>query len=209
MIKNIIFDLGGVVITIDQAEAVRRFTELGVKDAAHRLDPYTQAGIFGDLEAGKISAEDFRIELGKLVGREMTYDECQYGWLGYRKDVPERNLKMLRKLRREGYRVILLSNTNPYMTDWAESPDFDGEGHPMTDYFDAVYLSYRVKMMKPDANFFRHVLQQEQIPAEETLFVDDGPRNVQAASELGIHTLCPVNGEDWTEELTKRLANSI
>ena len=49
-IKNIIFDLGGVILTLDPMQAVRRFEEIGVKDAVKRLDSYTQHGIFGDLE---------------------------------------------------------------------------------------------------------------------------------------------------------------
>ena len=79
MIKNIIFDLGGVIITIDQPEAVRRFASLGLPDAEKALDPYTQSGIFGDLEAGKITDEEFRVAFSQLVGREVTWEECQYG----------------------------------------------------------------------------------------------------------------------------------
>ena len=56
MIKNILFDLGGVIITLDQQQAIRRFQEIGLKDADQRLDAYTQEGIFGDLERGAISA---------------------------------------------------------------------------------------------------------------------------------------------------------
>ena len=66
-----LFDLGGVIITLDQSQAIRRFEELGVPDAAQRLDPYQQSGIFGQLEEGMISAEDFRRELSKLVGYEV------------------------------------------------------------------------------------------------------------------------------------------
>ena len=201
MIHNIIFDLGGVVITISQAEAIRRFAALGLTDAPRRLNPYTQAGIFGDLEEGKITAEDFRRELSTLTGREQTFDSCRHAWLGYRADLPERILDMLRRLRREGYRLILLSNTNPFMMSWAMSDEFDGQGHPMTYYFDACYLSYKLKVMKPSEHFFRHVLAAEGIAPDETLFVDDGPRNVAVASQLGIHTLCPENGSDWTGAL--------
>lgn len=201
MIKNIIFDLGGVIVTIDQEEAVRRFTQLGLSDAESALNPYTQSGIFGDLEAGKITDEEFRIAFGKLIGRDVSWDECQYGWLGYRKELPPRNVEMLKELRSRGYRLILLSNTNPYMMAWAESPEFDGAGHALSDFFDATYKSYQVKLMKPDEQFFRHVLMQEQISPDETLFVDDGPRNVAAASQLGIHTFCPENGKDWTQEI--------
>ena len=124
MIRTIIFDLGGVIITIDQPQAVRNFQEIGLKDAATLLDPYTQQGIFGDLEEGLISDEDFRRELSRMVGRELTWEECQYGWLGYRKELPPRNLEALRRLREEGYRLVLLSNTNGYMQRWAET-DFD------------------------------------------------------------------------------------
>ena len=99
----------------------------------------------------------------------------------------KRNLEVLKKLKSEGYRIILLSNTNPYMMSWADSEDFDGEGHPLI-IFDSSYRSYDVNKMKPDEMFFRYVLSKEHILPEDTLFVDDGPRNVAAASELGMHT---------------------
>ena len=201
MIRNIIFDLGGVILTLDQPQAVRRFEALGLKDAEQRLDPYTQQGIFGDLEEGKIDAEAFRLELSKLIGREVSFDECCYAWQGYAKELPQRNLDALTKLRSEGYRLILLSNTNPYMMEWVDSPRFDGQGHGIRDYMDACYLSYEMKVMKPADSFFRRVLMAEKIPPSACLFVDDGPRNVAAASQIGIRTYCPENGADWTEEI--------
>ncbi|MCR4810055.1 MAG: HAD family phosphatase [Prevotella sp.] len=207
MIKTIIFDLGGVIITINHDEAVRRFEALGLKDAAQRLDPYTQGGIFGDLEEGKIDAEDFRRELSLLIGREVTYEECRYAWLGYCGDIPQRNLDMLQRLRDMGYRVVLLSNTNPYMMSFIRSTDFDGKGHSIDHYLDALYLSYQMKVMKPNETFFRLVLMAEQSSPFDCLFVDDGPRNVAAASQVGMHTFCPKNGEDWTEELLEKLKN--
>jgi putative hydrolase of the HAD superfamily len=120
-IKTVIFDLGGVIITLDQSQAIRRFKELGLADAEQRLDPYLQSGIFGDLEGGKITAEDFRRELSILVGHEVTVEQCEYAWQGYSKALPQRNLDALKRLHEEGYRVLLLSNTNPYMMAWAES----------------------------------------------------------------------------------------
>ena len=80
MIKTIIFDLGGVVITLAQQQAVERFKALGLEDAEQRLDSYTQSGIFGDLEHGLISDEDFRRELSVLLGHEVTHEECAYAW---------------------------------------------------------------------------------------------------------------------------------
>lgn len=205
VIKNIVFDLGGVIMTLDPAEALRRFKALGLSDAERYLDSYTQSGIFGNLEEGKITAEDFRSKLNSLTGHELTFDECKHAWLGYRKDVPQRNLDLLKELRAKGYRLILLSNTNPFMMDWALSSEFDGKGSSLNDYFDALYLSYRLGIMKPAPDFFRQVLDNENILPEETLFVDDGPRNVEAAGKLGFITMCPDNGSDWTGELRSLL----
>ena len=205
VIKNIVFDLGGVIMTLDPAEALRRFKALGLSDAERYLDSYTQSGIFGNLEEGKITAEDFRSKLSSLTGHELTFDECKHAWLGYRKDVPQRNLDLLKELRAKDYRLILLSNTNPFMMDWASSSDFDGKGSSLNDYFDALYLSYRLGIMKPVPDFFRQVLDNENILPEETLFVDDGPRNVEAAGKLGFMTMCPDNGSDWTGELRSLL----
>ena len=201
MIKNIIFDFGGVVITIDQPEALRRFKALGLLDAEEILDPYTQGGFFGDLEEGKITAEDFRRKLSGLCGRELTFEECRHAWLGYRGDLPRRNLEALRRLRREGHRLILLSNTNPFMMSWAESTAFDGEGHSVHDYFDATYMSFKLGVMKPDEQFFRKVLMSERVLPGECLFLDDGPRNVATASQMGIRTFLTENGADWTHEI--------
>lgn len=205
VIKNIVFDLGGVIMTLDPAEALRRFKALGLSDAERYLDSYTQSGIFGNLEEGKITAEDFRSKLSSLTGHELTFDECKHAWLGYRKDVPQRNLDLLKELRAKGYRLILLSNTNPFMMDWALSSEFDGKGSSLNDYFDALYLSYRLGIMKPAPDFFRQVLDNENILPEETFFVDDGPRNVEAAGKLGFITMCPDNGSDWTGELRSLL----
>lgn len=201
MIKTIIFDLGGVIITLDPQEAIRRFQEIGLHDAIKQLDSYTQTGIFGDLERGKINEETFRKEISLLAHREVTWEECQYAWLGYAKEVPKRNLTVLRKLRQEGYKLLLLSNTNPFMMSWVNSSDFDGEGHSIEDYFDGCYLSYELGVMKPDKMFFQEVLNRENLTPSETLFLDDGPTNIAVASQLGIITMCPKNGDDWTNEI--------
>ena len=131
MIRTLIFDLGGVIITLDQQQAVRRFEAIGLADAAKHLDPYTQGGIFGELEAGRLSAEGFRLELGRLIGHEVSHEQCAYAWQGYAKEVPARNLEALMRLRQEGYRVVLLSNTNPYMMEWVLSDSFDQNGHSL------------------------------------------------------------------------------
>ena len=201
MIKTVIFDMGGVIITLDENKACKRFVELGMKEFAEKMDPYKQVGLNGQLEEGKISEEEYRRMVSEKLGREVSFEELQHCWLGYMKEVPARNLMALRKLKEQGYRVVLLSNTNPYVSAWVDREAFSGDGHPIGDYFDAMYRSYEVKYMKPDENFFRYVLGQEKTMPEECLFIDDGPRNCCAASELGLFTYCPQNGEDWCDKI--------
>ena len=197
--------MGGVIITLDSDEAVRRFAALGMENIVEQMNPYTQGGISGDLEEGKLSENEYRKKLSEICGRTLSYEEIQHCWMGYMKEVPARNLALLRKLKAQGYRIVLLSNTNPYIADWTDAENWDGEHHSIQDYFDALYRSFEVKCMKPNEKFFRHVLQAEKLLPEEALFIDDGPRNCAAASELGIRTFCPANGTDWTGEIYKYL----
>ncbi len=205
LIRNIAFDLGGVVIALSYEQAVKRFEEIGLSDARKHLDAFCQQGIFGDLEKGVITPEEFRTEISRLVGRELSHDECRYAWHGYVEAVPQRNLQMLLRLRQLGYKVCLLSNTNPYMICLLYTYEFDGNGHSIEYYFDNLYLSYQCKQMKPSPEIFRMMLEGQQSTPEETLFIDDGQKNIEAAKALGIQTLFPKNNEDWTEPLAKLL----
>ena len=203
-IKNIAFDLGGVVLALSYEQAVQRFEEIGLKNARQHLDAFEQKGIFGDLESGRINAEDFRRELSVLVGRNLTAEECYTAWHGYVDHVPQHNLDTILSLRARGYKVCLLSNTNPYMMQWANK-DFDGKGHPISYFFDALYLSYECKVMKPNREIFEIMLKGQASLPQETIFIDDGPRNVEVATAMGMLTLCPRNNEDWTEALLKKI----
>ena len=195
-------------MTICQDEAIKRFKSIGLKNVENYLNPYTQTDIFGDIEEGKISAEQFRAKLSELIGKEVTYEECKFAWLGYRQDVPLRNLDILRKLKARGYKLILLSNTNPFMMSWGLSGEFDGNGNSLESYFDSLYLSYKLGVMKPNKKIFQYIIDNEKIQPGESLFIDDGERNINAARLLGFKTLCPINGEDWTKELIELLKNN-
>ena len=71
--------------------------------------------------------------------------------------------------------------------------------------FDKAYLSYECGLMKPDPALFSLICHREAIQPSESLFVDDGEKNTHAASLLGFHTLCPPDGTDWTEPLSRLL----
>ena len=205
-IKTIIYDYGGVIMTSAQDEAVRRFCELGIGPELMPLDKYNQTGVFLAFEEGKITADEFRDELNRRSGCQLTHDDYRWACLGYVGDIPTRNLELFRHLRQQGYRQLLLSNTNPYMMSWAMSSDFDGEGKALSDYLDECYCSYALRMLKPDSAIFQYVIDREHITPETSIFVDDNVRNIQAARDMGFHTLQPVNGEDWTGSLLAMLS---
>ena len=203
-IKNIAFDFGGVVLALSYEQAVSRFEEIGLANARQHLDAFQQKGIFGALEEGCITAEEFRQQLSLMVGRTLTMDECYYAWQGYLEYVPQKNIETILQLRQNGYKVCLLSNTNPFMMQWANA-DFDGKGNGVSHYFDALYLSYQLKVMKPHREIFEIMLRGQQATAAETIFIDDSTSNCAAAEAMGIRTLCPQNNADWTAPLLQML----
>lgn len=202
---HVVFDLGGVVFRLDKMIAIQRFKEIGVAQAEEFLDDYAQQGIFGDLEAGVLTAEQYRDELSRITGKALTMEQLEYAWTGYAAELFQRNFDALLRLRREGFPVALLSNTNPFMMRWARSTEFDGNGHGLDYYFDRLYLSYEMRMMKPSPEIFKAMIDREQTTPGNILFIDDSARNCQAAAALGIKTLNPANGGDWRHDVSSLL----
>ena len=193
---HVVFDLGGVVFRLDKMIAIERFKEIGVTHIEEFLDDYAQKGIFGDLEAGLLTGEQYRKQLSHIVGKELTMEQLEYAWTGYAAELYERNFDALKRLRHEGFPVALLSNTNPFMMRWARSNKFDGNGHGLDYYFDRLYLSYEMRMMKPSPEIFKAMIEGEQTVPENILFIDDSAHNCEIAAALGIRTLNPANGSD-------------
>lgn len=204
-IKNVVFDFGGVIIDIDRDKAVRRFKEIGVEEADTYLDLYKQNGIFLEIEDGSITPETFQAKLGAMAGRTLSFEDCVYAWTGYVKGVDACKLEYLSDLRRRGYRVYILSNTNPFMMSWALSKEFTPAGKALSEYADELFLSYQMKMVKPSVEIFQYMMEHAHLQAKETLFVDEGLANVRIAEELGLHTYLPANGEDWRPAIEKML----
>ena len=206
MIKNIAFDFGGVIFNLDYEGAVESFKRIGLADADQRLDRYHQRGIFEELESGRIKPDAFRKELSQMCHRELTHDEVLSAWLGYvGGPVDLSRLDAIDDLRRRGYRTFLLSNTNPYVQQWAESPAFCAYGRPLSSFMDKCYTSYEVGIMKPAEGIFRHMLTDADILPSETLFLDDSAANVEAAARLGIRTLLVEKNADWRADLNRCL----
>lgn len=202
VIKNIVFDLGGVIMDLDRERSVRRFEELGVKDAGQLIDPYEQKGIFLEVENGKATAEEFQRKLSEHAGRELSMEELSYGWMGFIVGVPQYKLDYMLELRKK-YNVYVLSNTNPFiMANWAKTKAFSEAGRPLDDYCEKIYASYEIGVTKPHIRIFEYMLEDSGMIPSETLFIDDGQTNVKVGASLGMQVYQPANKEDWREAIT-------
>lgn len=205
MIKNILFDMGGVIFNQDTEQAFRRFAEQGI-DTDRYMGKFGQRGFFLDLEEGKIDEDEFCIRMSEAVGHPVLLGEAAYCWQGFYKDTPLERLHFLIDLRKE-FHLGLLSNTNPFMMRLTDSSRFSYDRLPISHYFDSMFLSYEMKVCKPNEKIYRMALLRDGMLAEETLFVDDSLKNVEGARKLGIHGLHVVSNSDWREELTSLLHN--
>ncbi len=214
LIKNIIFDLGGVVIPLTPEVAWDRFESLGIKDTRQRMGLYGQTGIFLDVENGTIDAPTFQRKLAQLAQEQacvfgdeepmFSFEQTLWAWKGYVESVDINRLNNLLRLKKE-YNVILLSNTNPFIVAWAETDAFSGDGHPLNHYFHQTFYSCQMKDYKPAPTIFQKMLSQAEILPQESLFLDDGQKNIEAAESLGIHGLLVEKNQDWMMPLLHKL----
>jgi len=187
-IDAIIFDLGGVILNIDYQLPVKAFKKLGIENFNELFSQASQTNLFNDYETGKISSEEFLLEMKKYVKEGTNEDAIISAWNSILLDLPEERLFALEKAA-ENHRIFLLSNTNALHIDSFNQYLLSSLQLPSLEpFFETLYLSYEVGLRKPDSRIFEFVLQDAGLNPERTLFIDDSIQHIQAASELGIIT---------------------
>ena len=203
MIKNLLFDLGGVIMDIRRLNCVASFERLGMKDADSFLGEYSQKGPFLQLEEGAISEAEFRTAVRQFIDGEVTDEQIDSAFCDFLVGIPKYRLEQLRELKKQ-YGIYMLSNTNSIMWHSRIAEDFRQEGLEREDYFDGIVTSFEAKSIKPDAKIFHTVVEKLGIKPEETLFLDDSQKNLDAAAELGFQTLLVTPGSEFFELLNAR-----
>lgn len=196
-IKNLIVDFGGVLIDLDRQRCIEKFKSLGLPDVEAMLNIYHQQDFFLKYEKGLISSAEFRDTIRRKIGKPVTDVQIDDAWNSFLAGIPVSKLNLLLKLRKH-YVVYLLSNTNEIHWQWSCKHAFPYRGFRVEDYFEHIYLSYEMKMAKPDVGIFQKVLDETGILPPETLFIDDSEANCRAAEALGISTYTPQVHEDWS-----------
>lgn len=189
--KNIIFDLGGVVLNIDYLLAVKAFKILGLGDFDTFFSQAQQKQLFDLYEKGEITSDNFRKELKTychLANTGLDDTAIDNAWNSMLLDLPQERLNLLKRFK-QSHRTFLLSNTNEihidafnvYLQKNFNIPDLSG-------HFEKLYLSYKVGMRKPDTEIFELVLSENNLDPKETLFIDDSIQHIESAKKIGIQT---------------------
>ena len=186
-IKNIVFDLGGVLVDLDFKSAINGLQEAGFANVKEQLQAFDRGGIFQKFELGEVNADEFRTAIRENSTVTLTDEEVDTLWNLMLLEIPREKLELILELRGK-YMVYLLSNTNPIHWDYVCKNAFNYRGFRVNDYFEETFLSYEMHLAKPDKAIFEKVLEEANLLPEETLFIDDSEANCQAAEELGIHT---------------------
>ncbi|MCF8453619.1 MAG: HAD family phosphatase [Pedobacter sp.] len=188
-IRNIIFDYGNVIFTIDFNRAQHYLTELGVKNVEHFFSHKGHNPLFDQFEQGLISSSEFREGIRKETGIQSLSDaEIDQAWNSLLIGVPEPNHALLLKVK-EKYRTFLLSNNNEIHYNWIM--DYLKREHNVDSnaaFFEKEYYSHRMKMRKPNREIFEFVMRENNLNPEETLFIDDSPQHLKTADMLGLNT---------------------
>ncbi len=188
-IRHIIFDLGGVILNIDYHRTINKFVGYGIDNFEDIYSQATQTDLFDKLEKGLIGKDEFVEGLQKLSGKPLTEAQVLEGWNDLILDFPLRRLQLLQQLRLY-YDLFLLSNTNEIHEAAFNKLLSTTHGMPnLGVFFDKVYLSHRVGMRKPDREIFEHVLRENDLKPEHTLFIDDSPQHIKTAASMGIQTI--------------------
>ena len=195
-LKNIIFDLGVVLLNIDYALTAASFRKLGVQDFEKQYSYEGQQQLYNDYEKGFLSKEEFCERLRGICALPLTDEQIASAWNSMLLDFPAEREALLARLGSR-YRLFLLSNTNSMHVEAFTRSLREQFGYDIFEkHFEKAHFSSDIGMRKPDLEIFRHVLQSHGLEPEETLFIDDVQSNVDAARQVGIQAVLLKPGQD-------------
>lgn len=194
-IKNIIFDLGGVFLNINFAKTEAAFAQLGVVNFNRYITQHSITDLFELLETGKISPGEFYDGFRKKSGTTLSNEQIANAWNALLLDFPVERIAWLDAIRKK-YNVFLYSNTNQIHYDaftemfkvQTALPDFNS-------YFIKAWYSHELGLRKPYPASYLHILNEQNLNAAETLFIDDTLKNIEGAKEAGLQAIHLIHPE--------------
>lgn len=197
--KNIIFDLGNVLVKLNPEGCIGAFKAIGMGELVDSNPQSEGMKLMSKLGVGMITTEEFCEAARKLIGTDVTNEEIIDAANKMLVEIPDEKKERLLQLKKAGYRLFLLSNTIDIHWDYCVEHLFPYQSYGVEDYFEYCFLSQRMHLAKPNARIYEEVIRQANIHPDETLFIDDLKENCEAAEKLGIHTFQNVKFDDWLE----------
>jgi epoxide hydrolase-like predicted phosphatase len=195
--KNIIFDLGNVLVKLNPEGCIGAFKAIGMGELVDTNPQSEGMKLMSKLGVGMITTEEFCEAARKLTGTDVTNGEIINAANKMLVEIPDEKKERLLQLKKAGYRLFLLSNTIDVHWDYCVEHLFPHQNYGVEDYFEQCFLSQRMHLAKPNARIYEEVIRQANIHPDETLFIDDLKENCEAAEKLGIHTFQNVKFDDW------------
>lgn len=187
-IKNILFDLGGVILNLDTDLTYSQFAYLSHRPIDVLKREAASLPFFNEYERGEINDQDFREQLKRFLAISLPDIEIDFAWNAMLLDLPIQRIELLKSVGSK-FRIFLLSNTNHIHLQCFNKIVSNSFPFPSLDHlFEKAYYSHLIKMRKPEIEIFEYVLCQNSLKADETLFLDDNLSNLQGAEKLGIKT---------------------
>lgn len=195
--KNIIFDLGNVLVKLNPEGCIGAFKAIGMGELVD-LNPQSEGmKLMSKLGVGMMTTEAFCDAARKLTGADVTNEDIIAAANKMLVEIPDYKKERLLQLKKAGYRLFLLSNTIDVHWDYCVEHLFPYQSYGVEDYFEQCFLSQKMHLAKPDARIYEEVIRLANIHPDETLFIDDLKENCEAAEKLGIHTFQNVKFDDW------------
>lgn len=193
-IKNIIFDLGGVIYDVDYYKTIKAFESLGIKDFEAVYAKAGQSDLFDNIETGSITREDFYKGINNFLELDLSAKQIDAAWNAMLLHFIPEAIAKVRSLKKE-YRLFLLSNTNSIHIEAIKAQCGQAYFDDFSNLFEKVYLSHDLGLRKPHKHVFEYILNEQQLVADQTLFVDDSPQHVQGALRAGLKAYHLKDGE--------------
>ncbi len=204
-IKNLLLDLGGVVLNVDYHKMVDVFKEYGVMDFDKHFTQAKQVEIIDKFEEGKCSIEEFRNGIRDLVKVDLTDEQIDNAWFSMILDLPKERIELIGLLKLK-YNVYLFSNTNELHIELLKKRYEEEFGFDIFQMlFTKAYFSNEIKMRKPHPESFQWLINDAGIKAEETLFIEDSPQHIEGAKKVGLNTYWLTGGETINDLYDKKI----
>lgn len=185
-IKNIILDLGRVILKINLDNTINSFKEFGFPEIDELDIVFSRYPFFREFELGLITGKQFFSGIRKATGKKLPDRTIRDAWNSMIAGYIEDTIPLVKKLGRT-YRMLLLSNTNSIHEREYNRQLMEEHGiKNLSMIFEKVYYSHAVHLSKPDPEIYKYVMNDSHLVAEETLFIDDILIHIESAAKLGI-----------------------